>query len=283
MAVLQIKRGTRAQLDAAATAAALKAGELYLITDEDRLAVGLSTTTYSDFALADHTHDEGGGFQPADSDLTALAGLTTTGLIERTGAGTAATVTCTTAGKALLDDTTASAQRTTLGVGTGDSPMFTGVNLGHLSDTTLTRVEAGVAAIEGDTIITSARQQQWISDKYIENSYFMGGVKEYMTGIYDADGFEIDPREKSQASIVLNANRKPKGTYFTDNYMFTLYISDGGLYTLDWTDTTFGTNGVRWVGGVAPTMPGSGSDLLIVHLWRPSGYSVLGAIVGRVS
>lgn len=48
--VIQIKRGTRAQLNAAASAAALKAGEPYLVTDENSLAVGLTTTTYADVA-----------------------------------------------------------------------------------------------------------------------------------------------------------------------------------------------------------------------------------------
>ncbi|MFN4295083.1 MAG: discoidin domain-containing protein [Thermoflexales bacterium] len=41
-----IKRGTRAQLLAPATAGQLAAGEMYLITDEDRLAVGLSASAY---------------------------------------------------------------------------------------------------------------------------------------------------------------------------------------------------------------------------------------------
>ena len=62
-------------------------------------------------------HDHASTYQPLDSDLTALAGLSTTGLIERTGAGTAGIVTVTTAGKAILDDADAAAQRTTLGIG----------------------------------------------------------------------------------------------------------------------------------------------------------------------
>ena len=47
MASVQIKRGTRAQLDAAASGTALKVGEPYLITDEQKLAVGLSTGSYA--------------------------------------------------------------------------------------------------------------------------------------------------------------------------------------------------------------------------------------------
>ena len=66
---------------------------------------------------------------------------------------------CTAAGRAILDDATAAAQRTTLGVGTGDSPEFTAVNIGHASDTTITRVSAGVIAVEGVTVITTATGQ----------------------------------------------------------------------------------------------------------------------------
>jgi hypothetical protein len=42
--------------------------------------------------------------------------------------------------------------RTSIGVGTGDSPQFTGIELGHASDTTITRVSAGVIAVEGTNV-----------------------------------------------------------------------------------------------------------------------------------
>jgi hypothetical protein len=62
----------------------------------------------------------------------------------------------TTAAWSILDDASVGDIRTTLGVGTGDSPQFTAINLGHATDTTLTRVSAGVVAIEGVNIVTTA-------------------------------------------------------------------------------------------------------------------------------
>lgn len=47
---IQIKRGTRSQVEAAKTSGTLLQGEPYLITDENRLGVGTSASSYSSFA-----------------------------------------------------------------------------------------------------------------------------------------------------------------------------------------------------------------------------------------
>lgn len=62
------------------------------------------------------------GYQPLDADLTTL------------GAGGASA-------------------RTFLGLGTGDSPQFTAINLGHASDTTIERAGAGRVTVEGNPLI----------------------------------------------------------------------------------------------------------------------------------
>jgi hypothetical protein len=47
-------------------------------------------------------------------------------------------------------------QASVVGLTTADSPQFTGLNIGHASDTTVTRVSAGVIAVEGSNVVLAS-------------------------------------------------------------------------------------------------------------------------------
>lgn len=209
---IKIKRGTRTQLNAAAAANGLAAGEPYLITDENRLAVGLSASTYAEYALAaqgvtngdSHDHSGGDGAQIAYSSLSGTPTLPSGAIVGTTDAQT-------------------------------------------LTNKTLT-----------DPIIT-------------------GAITEDVYTITDGAAFEIDPSNGTIQTITLGNNRTPKATNFAAGESVTLMVDDGSASTLTWTDTTFGTSGVTWVGGTAPTL--DTTKYTVIELWKV-GSQVYGALVG---
>lgn len=80
--LIKIKSGTRTQVNTAGTNNLLNPGEPYLITGEGRIAVGLTSGTYSAFVKQ-------GEEQPLDADLTAIASLAgTNGFLKKTNTDT---------------------------------------------------------------------------------------------------------------------------------------------------------------------------------------------------
>lgn len=122
--------------------------------DTDDLAEG-TTNLYFTNTRADAriTNAIGSTVQAYDAELAALAGLTSAADkgIQFTGSGTAATYDLTAAGKALLDDADASAQRTTMGVAIGSD---------------VQAYDAGLASIAGLTTAANKVIYTTASDTY---------------------------------------------------------------------------------------------------------------------
>ena len=111
--------------DAAAARTTLGLGSLAVINSPLPIANGGTGATTAGAALTAL------GGQPIDPTLTALAGLATGAdkVAYSTGTDTFSQADLTSFARTLLDDANAGAARTTLGVGTGDSPTFAGLTI----------------------------------------------------------------------------------------------------------------------------------------------------------
>jgi hypothetical protein len=121
----------------------------------------------SNFAAASHSHTfasltskpttlSGYGItdaQPLDSELTALAGLTSAAdqLPYFTGSGTAGVTTLTSAARSVLDDTTVAAMATTLGLGTASNVQFANLVLGSGTGSARLNIDSGAGSSSGIT------------------------------------------------------------------------------------------------------------------------------------
>lgn len=73
------------------------------------------------------------------------------------------------------------------GLKTTDSPQFAGINVGAASDTTITRVSAGLIAVEGDTVAMLSASQT-LANKTLTSPTINGGAFTGGTDITVADG-----------------------------------------------------------------------------------------------
>jgi len=135
-------------------------GDIQWDTDNDQIKIGDGTGTkvFSDDSVNAAT------YQPLDADLTAIAALANTDGNVIVGNGSAWVV------------ESGATLRTSLGLGTGDSPQFTGIEVGAATDTTVTRSAAGQIAVEGKRVLNDG-------DKAAVTFVIDGGGSAISTGI----------------------------------------------------------------------------------------------------
>jgi len=161
----------------------------------------------------------------------------------------------------------------------GATVVATTIELGNASDTTLSRSAAGVLAVEG-VVIPSISSTSTLTNKTLTDPAIIGTILEDIFTITDGAAFEVDPGNGSIQLITLGASRTPKCTNFVAGESVTLMINDGTAYTITWTDATWGTGGVIWKGGTAPTLATTGYS--VIQFWKVST-QVYGASVGDVA
>lgn len=126
--------------------------------------LGVSTlTATSPLAVDQSTGDVtiSTGTVPVSSGGTGATSLTDGGVLLGSGTGAVTAMGALSDGQMIVGDgstdpvaESGATLRTSIGVGTGDSPQFTAIELGHVSDTTLARSSAGVVTIEGAVVRT---------------------------------------------------------------------------------------------------------------------------------
>ena len=161
----------------------------------------------------------------------------------------------------------------------GATVVATTIELGNASDTTLSRSAAGVLAVEG-VVIPSISSTSTLTNKTLTDPAIIGTILEDVFTITDGAAFEVDPGNGSIQLITLGASRTPKATNFTAGESITLMVNDGTAYTITWTDATWGSGGVIWKGGSAPTLATTGYS--VIQFWKVST-QVYGASVGDVA
>ena len=254
---VRIARGTYSNLNS--SIADLQEGEMCYATDQNTFYV-----------------IEGGSLTPSAGDVTltgtqTLTNKTLTSPILTTPAlGTPASGTLTSCTGLPISGLTASTS-TALGVGS--------IELGDVSDTTLSRSAAGVLAVEG-VVIPSISSTSTLTNKTLTDPAIIGTILEDVYTITDTAAFEVDPGNGSIQLITLGASRTPKCTNFVAGESVTLMVNDGTAYTITWTDATWGSGGVVWKGGSAPTLATTGYS--VIQFWKVST-QVYGASVGDVA
>ena len=107
--------------------------------------------------------------------------------------------------------------RTSIGVGTGDSPQLTGIELGHATDTTLTRASAGDVSIEGNIVYRAGGTDVAsgdIADNAITLDKMAGGTDGNIIS-YDTSGNPVAVATGNDGQVLTSAGAGAVPTFET--------------------------------------------------------------------
>jgi hypothetical protein len=207
------------------------------------------------------------------SDLKDLQAGTSGDTIPLTAGGTGATsastartaLGATTTGSDLFTSASASAARTVLGATTTGNSLFTAV------DAAAARTAIGAGTGGGDVTTTGTQTLTSKTIAYADNT--LTGVVG-VTATQTLTNKTITALKETRVAMGANDIDLSAGNYFTKTITTTTTLTVSNLassgtsnaFLLDLTDGGAGTitwfSGVKWVGGVAPTLTASGRDTL---------------------
>jgi len=179
---------------------------------------------------------------------TGATSLTDGGILLGNGSGAIQAMNVLSDGEMLVGDGTTdpavesgATLRTSIGVGTGDSPQFTGIELGHASDTTLTRQGSGDVNIEGNIIYRAGGTDVAIADGGTGASTAAAAASALGVGTEDSPQFTGLNLESSTSNLPLailkNTNSDALGARLR-------FVKDKGAAGADGDDV----GSIEWLG-----------------------------------
>jgi len=171
----------------------------------------------------------------------------------------------------------------TIAIGLSTASQTTNIQAGATASGSTKTINIGTAGLSGSTTaiaIGSAVSGATTSVAASGQWTFSGNIKENVFTITDGASVDVNPANGSIQLWTLGASRTPTASSFAAGQSVTLMVT-AGANAITWTDTSFGSGGVKWVGsagaGSAPTL--STTVVSIIELWK-TGSQVYGAFVG---
>jgi hypothetical protein len=203
----------------------------------------------------------GGTDVPVTDGGTGVSALTDGGVLLGSGTSAITAMAVLTDGQMIVGDGTTdpvaesgATLRTSIGVGTGDSPQFTAIELGDASDTTIARSAAGVITVEGTAVLLAGAQTGITS--ILATDLIVG--EDAQTAIDFGTADEIDFKAANAVQLTLSDGVfRPQTDSDVDLGTSTLYFKDAFIDKI----TTTGT--IELGHATETTLSGSGGTLSV--------------------